>query len=140
MSIAVLAQVVCGAVGPPVAQKFWFTVLDGADPLNVIVTVLTVAAPAASTAKLIVARSSTAVLERPEAVPSAVPVTVSFVRSNLISLPPAPVAFTVIVIADVAFELLPKATTVSCRVSFVVSVDVPILKAWVVLSVPPDEA
>ena len=109
--------------------------LVGNVPLNVTVTLLIATVPALDAEKVNVARLSDAVRTRDEAVPSAVALNTMLLRSAVITL-----LFAVDkVMADVAFEVLPKPTTVSESVSFAVSVDVAILKVCVVLSVAPDE-
>lgn len=114
---------------------------DAALPLKVTTTVLITAAPAESAAKVNVPRSSTADLARPVDAPNAPPVTVSFVRSTVMVFAVGAEEPVAKVTADVAFEVLPKATTVSpARVSLSLSVELAILNTWVVLSVAPDEA
>ena len=108
---------------------------DGAVPPNWITTLLMATSPALDAVKVKVARLSTVVLARPEVVPSAVELNEILLLKAVIVLPAAEDK----VMAEVAFEVAPKATTASATVSFTESVDVAILKTCVVLSDAPDE-
>ena len=114
-------------------------VAPNADPLNVMVRVLTAIPPAASDENVIVPRSSIEVLLRVVVFPSDATESVSLLRNSVMVL-----VFgngdEFKVTEDDACEVLPKATTASAVVLFVESVDVAILKTCVLLSVAPDEA
>lgn len=113
---------------------------DAARPLKVMVTLLSVAAPAESAVKANL--PSSGVPPRFKVDPVAVAVKASFVRKTVFDGPAG--AFEAVgapkEIAEVAFEVLPVATIVSIAVSLTVSVEVAILKTCVALSLAPDEA
>ena len=108
-------------------------VAEGAVPLKVTITLFTARSPALSDVKVRLAKLSAGDFARLVVFPRTAAANVSLVRRTVMKLPLADESVT----AEVAFEVLPRATTDSGTVSFAVSVEVAILKECVVLSLIP---